>query len=56
MIIMFILMILIGIIIGIFMDRIIPTKQEQIEKEYVKVLKEAIEKDIEQEHKKKELK
>lgn len=49
MIIVFILMILIGIIIGIFMDRLIPTKQEKIEKEYVKVLKEAIEKDLEQE-------
>lgn len=39
MVVMFILMMLIGIIIGIFLDRLIPSKEERIEKEYVKFLK-----------------
>lgn len=56
MIIVFVLMILVGIIIGIFMDRLIPTKQEKIEKEYVKIFKDAVEKDLEQEKVKKKLK
>lgn len=47
--IMFVLMMLIGIIIGIFLDRLIPSKEEKIEKEYIKVFKDAIEKDLEQE-------
>ena len=46
-------MILIGIIIGIFMDRIIPTKQDKIEKEYVKIFKEAVKEDLEQDRVKK---
>lgn len=41
-------MIFIGIVIGIFLDRIIPTKEEKIEKEYIKVFKDAVEKDLEQ--------
>ena len=41
------------LIIGIFMDRLIPTKQEKIEKEYVKIFKDAVEKDLEQEKVKK---
>ena len=53
MIIIFILMILVGIIIGIFLDRIIPTRQEKIEKEYVKIFKDAVEKDLEQDNVKK---
>ena len=48
-----IIMVLIGIIIGVFMNRIIPTKQEKIEKEYVKIFKEAVEKDLEQNNVKK---
>ena len=38
MILIAIIMVLIGIIIRVFMDRIIPTKQEKIEKEYNKNL------------------
>ena len=46
-------MILIGIIIGIFLDRLIPSKEERIEKEYVKVLKDVIEEDLQKNAKKK---
>ena len=46
MVVMFILMILIGVIIGIFLDRLIPSKEERIEKEYVKALKDVIEEDL----------
>ena len=56
MVVMFILMILIGIIIGIFLDRLIPSKEERIEKEYVKVLKDVIEEDLQKNAKKKEFK
>lgn len=53
MVVMFILMILIGVIIGIFLDRLIPSKEERIEKEYVKALKDVIEEDLQKNVKKK---
>ena len=53
MVVMFILMMLIGVIIGIFLDRLIPSKEEWIEKEYVKVLKNVIEEDLQKNVKKK---
>ena len=56
MVVMFILMMLIGVIIGIFLDRLIPSKEERIEKEYVQVLKNVIEEDLQKNVKKKEFK
>ena len=53
MVVMFILMILVGVIIGIFLDRLIPSKEERIEKEYVKALKDVIEEDLQKNVKKK---
>ena len=53
MVVMFILMMLIGTIIGVFLDRLIPSKEERIEKEYVKVLKNVIEEDLQKNVKKK---
>lgn len=53
----YVLLILIGILAGIFLDRIIPTKRDKIENEYVKIFRDAVEKDLEQDEiKKKELK
>ena len=53
MVVMFILMMLIGVIIGVFLDRLIPSKEERIKKEYVKVLKNVIEEDLQKNVKKK---
>lgn len=53
MVVMFILMMLIGVIIGVFLDRLIPSKEERIEKEYVQVLKNVIEEDLQKNVKKK---
>ena len=50
---MYVLLILIGILTGIFLDRIIPTKKDKIENEYVKIFRDAIEKDLEQDKVKK---
>ena len=52
MVVMFILMMLIGLIIGVFLDRLISSKEERIEKEYVKVLKNIIEEDLQKNAKK----
>ena len=49
----YVLLIVIGILVGIFLDRVIPTKKDKIENEYVKIFKEAIEKDLEQDKVKK---
>lgn len=49
--ILIILMIAIGIIIGIFLDRFIPTKEEKIEKEYIKIFEKAVKEDLEQGYK-----
>lgn len=53
MLVMYILMMLTGVIIGVFLDRLIPTKEERIEKEYVKVIKNVIEDDLQKNVKKK---
>lgn len=53
MLVMYILMMLTGVIIGVFLDRLIPTKEERIEKEYVKVFKNVIEDDLQKNVKKK---
>ncbi len=50
---LYILLILIGILGGIVLDRVIPTKKDKIENEYVKIFREAIEKDLEQDKVKK---
>lgn len=49
--ILIILMVAIGIIIGIFLDRLIPTKEEKIEKEYIKIFEKAVKEDLEQGYK-----
>ena len=49
----YVLLILIGILAGIFLDRIIPTKRDKIENEYVKIFRDAVEKDLEQDEVKK---
>ena len=53
MLVMYILMMLTGVIIGVFLDRLIPSKEERIEKEYVKALKDVIEEDLQKNVKKK---
>lgn len=50
---LYVLLILVGILAGILLDRVIPTKRDKIENEYVKIFKEAIEKDLEQDKVKK---